>query len=62
MLDNDYFQLIEQSFIFASCYLQDQENKEENLNKLAQVESSLISILEEYNTLKDREQILKAVN
>lgn len=62
MLDDNYFKLLEQVFIFASCYLQDKDNKDDNLVKLAKLESSLISILEEYNTLKERENILKSSN
>jgi len=63
MLDENYFKLLEQTFIFAAAYLEENsDNKDRDLEKLAKIELSLISILEEYNTLKEREEILKNIN
>lgn len=62
MLDQNYFKLLEQTFIFASAYLQENSDNEEDLQKLALLESDLISRLDEYNTLIEREELLKPNN
>jgi hypothetical protein len=60
MLDKGYFQLVEQVFTLARVQMiNTNPNDKQSLEKLLQLEGDLTSRLEEYNTLKEREEMLK---
>ena len=60
MLDKGYFQLVEQVFTLARVQMiNTNPNDKQSLEKLLQLEGDLSQRLEEYNTLKEREEMLK---
>jgi hypothetical protein len=60
MLDKGYFQLVEQVFTLARVQMiNTNPNDKQSLEKLLQLEGDLTQRLEEYNTLKEREEMLK---
>lgn len=63
MLDKGYFQLLEQVFTLARVQICNaQPNDKASLAKLLELENDLVSRLEEYNTLLEREEMLKPDN
>lgn len=63
MLDKGYFKLIEQVFALSRVQMVNTNSNDKGaLEKLLQLENDLISRLEEYNTLKEREEMLKPEN
>ena len=63
MLDKGYFQLLEQVFTLARIQIATVQAADKvALTKLLQLEEDLTSRLEEYNTLKEREEMLKPTN
>lgn len=63
MLDKGYFTLIEQVFTLARVQMVNVNAQDKaSLAKLLELENDLNSRLEEYNTLKEREEMLKATN
>jgi hypothetical protein len=63
MLDKGYFTLMEQVFTLARVQMVNTNPDDKvSLEKMLQLENDLTSRLEEYNTLKEREEMLKPEN